>query len=66
MPQEIRHFARCVLGKEEPILTGEDGRAVLEAMLAADASAGEGRKVRLPFRPKGVRRPVDLWRPAAD
>jgi len=65
MPQELRHFARCVRGKEEPLLTGEDGREVLEIMLAAYASAGEGRKVALPFRPKGVRRPIDLWRPDA-
>ncbi|HZT19063.1 MAG TPA: Gfo/Idh/MocA family oxidoreductase [Dongiaceae bacterium] len=64
MPQELRHFARCVRGKEEPLFTGEDGRLVLEVMLAAYASAGQGRKVALPFRPRGVRRPVDLWRPA--
>jgi myo-inositol 2-dehydrogenase / D-chiro-inositol 1-dehydrogenase len=62
MPQELRHFARCVRAKEAPIMTGEDGRLVLEAMLAAYASAGEGRKVALPFRPRAVPRPVDLWR----
>ena len=66
MPQELRHFARCVQGKEEPLLTGEDGRLVLEIMLAAYASAREGRKVALPFRPSGVRRPIDLWRPPAE
>ena len=52
MPQELRHFARCVRGKEEPLLTGEDGRLVLEIMLAAYASAREGRKIALPFRPQ--------------
>jgi hypothetical protein len=36
---------------------------VLEIMLAAYASAREGRKLALPFRPQGVRRPIDLWRP---
>jgi predicted dehydrogenase len=61
MPQELRHFARCVRGKELPIATGEDGRAVLEVLLAGYASAGEGRKVALPFRPKAVARPADLW-----
>jgi myo-inositol 2-dehydrogenase / D-chiro-inositol 1-dehydrogenase len=61
MPQELRHFARCVRGQETLISTGEDGRAVLEAMLAGYASAGSGRKVLLPFRPAGVGRPVDLW-----
>jgi len=35
---------------------------VLEIMLAAYASAAEGRKVALPFRPSGVLRPIDLWR----
>jgi predicted dehydrogenase len=61
LPQELSHFARCVRGKEQPITTGEDGRAVLEVLLAGYASAGEGRKVALPFRPKNVRRPADLW-----
>ena len=65
MPQELRHYARCVQGKEEPLLTGEDGMLVLEIMLAAYASAREGRKLALPFRPQGVRRPIDLWRPPA-
>jgi predicted dehydrogenase len=61
-PHEMRHFARCVRGKEEPQATGEDGRAVLEAIYAAYASAGEGRKIALPFRPRGVAKPIDLWR----
>ena len=50
-PQEMHHFARCVQGKEEPIATGEDGRTVLEAMLAGYQSARIGAKVSLPFRP---------------
>jgi len=50
-----------VRGKEQPITTGEDGRAVLEVLLAGYASAGEGRKVALPFRPKNVRHPAELW-----
>ncbi|MFO0910387.1 MAG: Gfo/Idh/MocA family oxidoreductase [Isosphaeraceae bacterium] len=62
-PQELHHFARCVRGKELPQATGEDGRVVLEALLAGYASAGAGRKVDLPFRPSGVARPIDLWRP---
>ncbi len=60
-PQEMRHFARCVRGKEEPQSTGEDGRVVLEALYAGYASAGRGSKVGLPFRPEGVAKPVDLW-----
>lgn len=61
-PQEMRHFARCVRGKETPQATGEDGRLVQEVLYAAYQSAGTGQKVALPFRPAGVQRPVDLWR----
>lgn len=61
-PQEMRHFARCVRGKEKPDATGEDGRVVLEALYASYASAGEGRRMEFPFRPKGVKKPIDLWR----
>jgi predicted dehydrogenase len=60
-PQEMRHFARCVRGKERPIATGEDGRVVQEVLLAGYQSARVGAKVSLPFRPAGVRRPIDLW-----
>jgi len=60
-PQEMRHFARCVRGKETPISTGQDGLVVMEALYAAYAAAGQGRKIALPFRPAGVKRPVDLW-----
>jgi myo-inositol 2-dehydrogenase/D-chiro-inositol 1-dehydrogenase len=60
-PQEMRHFARCVRGKVEPIATGEDGRVVQEALYAGYGSAASGRKVQLPFRPAGVKRPIDLW-----
>ncbi len=41
-PQEMRHFARCVRGKEAPQATGEDGRVVLEALCAGYAAAGRG------------------------
>ncbi|HVX65390.1 MAG TPA: Gfo/Idh/MocA family oxidoreductase [Bryobacteraceae bacterium] len=60
-PQEMRHFARAVRGKEEPIATGADGLVVMEALYAGYASAREGRKVTLPFRPRGVARPIELW-----
>jgi len=62
-PQEMRHFARCVRGKERPLATGEDGRVVMEVLYAGYESARTGRKVALPFRPTGVKRPIDLWRP---
>lgn len=60
-PQEMYHFARCVRGKEEPLATGEDGRVVQEVLYAGYESARTGRKVELPFRPQGVKRPIDLW-----
>jgi len=60
-PQEIAHFIECIREDEEPRERGEDGRAVLEIMLAAYQSAATSQKVTLPFRPKGIMRPVDLW-----
>jgi predicted dehydrogenase len=62
-PQEFEHFVDCVATGKEPLETGEDGRAVLEILLAAYASAGTGRRVELPFS-SDVRRPIDLWRPS--
>jgi len=60
-PQEMRHFARCVRGKETPRSDGETGRVVLEVIYAAYASAGLGRKIVLPFQPSGIAKPIDLW-----
>ena len=60
-PQEMRHFARCVRGKDEPIVTGEDGRVVQEVLYAAYRSAGIGAKVNLPFTPSEVGHPISLW-----
>jgi predicted dehydrogenase len=60
-PQEMRHFARCVRGKEELLIGGEEGRLVMELLYAGYASAGQGSKIALPFRPRGVKKPIDLW-----
>lgn len=59
-PHELKHFIECIQQNKEPLVTGEDGRAVLEIINAAYASAAEGRKIMLPFSPK-VERPIDLW-----
>jgi len=59
-PQELKHFIDCVREDKQPIVTAEDGRAVLEIMYAAYQSARTGAKVSLPFHPK-VRKPIDLW-----
>ncbi|HEY7118663.1 MAG TPA: Gfo/Idh/MocA family oxidoreductase [Tepidisphaeraceae bacterium] len=63
-PQEMAHFVDCVRNDEQPLVTGEDGRAVLEAIFAAYHSAGTGRKVPLPF-PTDAAKPIDLWKPRA-
>jgi predicted dehydrogenase len=60
-PQEMRHFARCVRGKEEPMATGQDGRVVMEALFAGYASAARGGKVCLPFQPPAGKKPIELW-----
>ncbi len=60
-PQEFAHFVDCVADGTEPLETGEDGRAVLEAIFAAYRSAATGRKVKLPFRTKAAK-PYDLWK----
>jgi predicted dehydrogenase len=60
-PQEMRHFVECVKDGKEPMETGEDGRAVLEILQAAYASAGQNRRIDLPFHTDAPR-PIDLWR----
>lgn len=60
-PQEFEHFVDCVKNDREPLVTGEDGKAVLEVILAAYRSAGTGQKVMLPFETK-VDRPYKLWK----
>ncbi|MDH4350518.1 MAG: Gfo/Idh/MocA family oxidoreductase, partial [Gemmatimonadota bacterium] len=60
-PQELAHFVHCVRHDEPSLVTGEDGRAVLEAICAAYASAGTGTKVTLPFT-TDVDKPYKLWK----
>ncbi len=60
-PQEMQHFVDCICQKKTPAVTGEDGKAVLEIILAAYASAGAGKRIDLPFHPD-VKKPIDLWR----
>jgi predicted dehydrogenase len=59
-PQEMAHFVDCAQNDKIPLVTGEDGRAVLEALFAAYESARTGRKVALPFATRAAR-PIDLW-----
>jgi len=59
-PQELKHFIECVRDDQPPVVTAEDGRAVLEIIYAAYEAAGTGQKVKLPFYAK-VAKPIDLW-----
>jgi myo-inositol 2-dehydrogenase / D-chiro-inositol 1-dehydrogenase len=59
--QEFAHFVDCVRLDLQPLVTGEDGRIVLEALFAAYESAGSGKKVALPFHTRAAK-PHDLWR----
>ena len=59
---EMAHFVDCVQNDKQPLVTGDDGRAVLEAVFAAYESARTGSKVSLPFS-TDAERPIELWRP---
>lgn len=61
-PHELAHFLHCMETGEKPIESAEDGLAVMEIMLACYYSAGTGKKVEFPFRPRGIKRPIDLWK----
>jgi predicted dehydrogenase len=56
----MAHFVACVRDGEQPALSGEDGRAVLEVIFAAYESARTGQRVALPFE-TDAEKPVDLW-----
>jgi predicted dehydrogenase len=50
----------CVQNDKTPLVNGEDGRAVLEAIFAAYMSARTGRKEMLPFATT-ARTPHEAW-----
>jgi len=49
---ENRHFVRAFLGKEEPLLTFDDGLEVVKILMTAYMSAEQGRTVQFP--PRGL------------
>jgi predicted dehydrogenase len=59
-PQELAHFVDCVENGRQPMLTGEDGKAVLEIICAAYESARTGQRVALPFE-STAKTPVEHW-----
>src|SRR5712692_9433323 len=60
-PGEMVHFVDCVLEDQQPLETGEDGRAVLEVMFACYESAATGRRIEFPYKPSHPERPIDSW-----
>jgi predicted dehydrogenase len=59
---EMAHFVDCVQNDKRPLVTGEDGRVVLEVLFAAYESARTGQRVALPFTTTAAK-PIDLWKP---
>lgn len=61
-PQEFADFARAIREKRAPQENAEDGRAVLEIIWAAYASAAERRTIELPYAPPAKDLyPVSPW-----
>jgi predicted dehydrogenase len=61
-PQEDQHFFECMRSGATPSENGEDGKIVLEIMMACYASAAEGRRIELPYTPPAdIRTPVEIW-----
>jgi predicted dehydrogenase len=60
-PQEMEHFVKSVREGRTPTENGHDGRAVLEAVFALYASAGQRRRIELPFN-TDAERPIRLWK----
>jgi predicted dehydrogenase len=63
---EDRHFVRTFLGKEEPLLTWDDGLDVVRILMTAYQSAEQGKSLRFP--PAGLDRFVPAvsrgaWKP---
>ena len=60
-PQELSHFIHCVRTGDTPVITGEDGRAVLEMICAAYLSAKTGARVSLPLKDlPHIQYPIEL------
>jgi len=57
----MAHFVDCVQNDKPPLVTGEDGRVVLEVLFAAYESARTGQRVAFPFTTTAAK-PIDLWK----
>ncbi|MBS7634186.1 Gfo/Idh/MocA family oxidoreductase [Candidatus Bathyarchaeota archaeon] len=47
--KEDKHFIECIINDRKPLVSGEDGRAALEAVLAATKSLEEVKPITLPL-----------------
>ncbi len=59
--QEIQHFTDCIANDTQLLETGEDGKKVLEIVLAAYGRAGTGRRIDWPSEPPRDQTPIELW-----
>lgn len=58
--QMFEHFINCVKDLETPIITGEDGKSVMEMIFASYDSASKFKKIFYPFNYK-EEKPIDLF-----
>jgi myo-inositol 2-dehydrogenase/D-chiro-inositol 1-dehydrogenase len=59
-PQEFEHFVNCVMHDKEPLITGDDGKAVMDMIFASYDSAKKGCRVQFPYT-SNAKKPIDLW-----
>jgi predicted dehydrogenase len=60
-PQEMAHFVDCVKNNKVPLVTGEDGKAVLYVFFAVYESEVTNKKVFMPFK-TDVYKPYKIWK----
>jgi predicted dehydrogenase len=69
MEAETIHFLECVAKGQQPLVTAEHARMVMQVYQAADESAEEGRPIDLlssdTARDRSQRRPVDATKDVA-
>ena len=49
-----------MLNDKEPLITGKDGKIVMEMIFAAYESAGKGCNIQFPYT-SDAEKPIDLW-----
>jgi len=59
---ELAHFIECVETGREPLMSGEDGKHVLEVALAAMRSCRTGSVVDIPLAERGLARVLEVTR----